>query len=231
MAPLFWDGLKGILPVCRNCSRCFLNLVTDVLVDVIKKVLWKLVWMQWFFLPNGEFWKAIRIFFVLSKKDEIIWRAILFSVHFVRQITANKMEGRYYKIRCVCLCMCEREREREREREAEIEREKERESTDDHDDHHPKRCHHEKSTRDLKRLAVAQIPLKDTQQTMVWKTLIMIIVIIIKIIITSRDYPNYSIAEIGQNTEKSPIDLKILAITQTPVKDHQLTLVGKIRRE
>ena len=41
---------------------------------------------------------------------------------------------------------------------------------------------------------------------------------------TSGDYPDYSI-KIGQNTEKSPGDLKRLAVTQTTVKDHQLTLV------
>ena len=37
--------------------------------------------------------------------------------------------------------------------------------------------------------------------------------------------PNYSIIENGQNTEKSPGDLSRLAVTQTPVKDHQLTLM------
>ena len=42
---------------------------------------------------------------------------------------------------------------------------------------------------------------------------------------TSRDHPNYSIIEIDQNTEKSPGDLKRLAVTQIPVKDHQLTLM------
>ena len=48
----------------------------------------------------------------------------------------------------------------------------------------------------------------------------------------SGDYPNYSIIEIGQNTEKSPGDLKRLSVTQTPVKDHQLTLYWKtIKRE
>ena len=46
----------------------------------------------------------------------------------------------------------------------------------------------------------------------------------------SRDHPNYSIVKIGQNTEKSPVDLKRLAITQTPVKDDQLTLVWKTRK-
>ena len=34
----------------------------------------------------------------------------------------------------------------------------------------------------------------------------------------SRDHPNYSIVKISQNTEKSPGDLKRLAISQTPVK-------------
>ena len=47
---------------------------------------------------------------------------------------------------------------------------------------------------------------------------------------TSGDYPNYSITEIGQNTEKSHEDLRRLAVPQTPVKDHQLKLVGKTRR-
>ena len=32
---------------------------------------------------------------------------------------------------------------------------------------------------------------------------------------TSEDHPNYSIVEISQNTEKSPGDLKRLAITQS----------------
>ena len=39
------------------------------------------------------------------------------------------------------------------------------------------------------------------------------------------DHPNYRIAENGQNTEKSPGDLRRLALTQTPVEDHQLTLM------
>ena len=34
---------------------------------------------------------------------------------------------------------------------------------------------------------------------------------------TSRDHPNYCIIEIGQNTEKSPGDLRVL-VTQSPVK-------------
>ena len=44
---------------------------------------------------------------------------------------------------------------------------------------------------------------------------------------TSRDHPNYCIIEIGQNTEESPGDLRRFAVTQTPEKDHQLTLIGK----
>ena len=44
---------------------------------------------------------------------------------------------------------------------------------------------------------------------------------------TSRDHPNYSIVRIGQNTEKNPGHLRRLAVTQTPVNDYQLTLVGK----
>ena len=35
------------------------------------------------------------------------------------------------------------------------------------------------------------------------------------------DHQNYSIIENGQNTEKSPGDLKWIAFTQTPMKDHQ----------
>ena len=41
---------------------------------------------------------------------------------------------------------------------------------------------------------------------------------------TSGDCPNYSITEIGQNTEKNPGNLR-LALTQTPVENHQLTLM------
>ena len=42
---------------------------------------------------------------------------------------------------------------------------------------------------------------------------------------TSRNHADYSINNIGQNTEKSPGDLKRLAVTQTPVKNHELILV------
>ena len=41
---------------------------------------------------------------------------------------------------------------------------------------------------------------------------------------TSRDHPNDSIIKNGQNTKKSPGDLRRLAVTQTPVKTHRLTL-------
>ena len=34
----------------------------------------------------------------------------------------------------------------------------------------------------------------------------------------SRDYPDYSIIKIGQNTEKNLGDLRRLAVTQTPVR-------------
>ena len=47
----------------------------------------------------------------------------------------------------------------------------------------------------------------------------------------SGDHPNYCIIEIGQNTEKSPEDLRRLAVIQTPVKDHQLTLMWKTLKE
>ncbi len=42
-----------------------------------------------------------------------------------------------------------------------------------------------------------------------------------------RDYPNDSIAENGQNPETSPGDLRRLAASQTPVKNHQLKLMWK----
>ena len=42
---------------------------------------------------------------------------------------------------------------------------------------------------------------------------------------TSGDHPNYSLVENGQNTGKSPGDLRKFVITQTPVKDYQLTLM------
>ena len=47
----------------------------------------------------------------------------------------------------------------------------------------------------------------------------------------SGDHPNDSIIENGQNTEKSPGDLRRLAVTQTPVKNHQLTMMWKTLKE
>ena len=44
---------------------------------------------------------------------------------------------------------------------------------------------------------------------------------------TSRTNPNYTIVKIDQNTEKSPGDLKRLAVIQTLAKNHQLTLAWK----
>ena len=43
--------------------------------------------------------------------------------------------------------------------------------------------------------------------------------------------PNDSIAKDGQNTETSPGDLRRLAVTQTPVKNHQLILMWKTLEE
>ena len=42
---------------------------------------------------------------------------------------------------------------------------------------------------------------------------------------TDIDYPNDSITKNEQNTEKSPGDLKRLAVRQTQVKNHQITLI------
>ena len=39
------------------------------------------------------------------------------------------------------------------------------------------------------------------------------------------DHPNDSIIENGQNTEKSSEDLRRFAVTQTPAKNHRLTLM------
>ena len=43
----------------------------------------------------------------------------------------------------------------------------------------------------------------------------------------SEDHPNNYIIENGQNTEKSPGDLRKLDVIQTPLKDYQLTLMWK----
>ena len=41
----------------------------------------------------------------------------------------------------------------------------------------------------------------------------------------SGDHPNYSNFENGQNTEKSPGDLRRLAVTKTSVKNHPVKLM------
>ena len=41
-------------------------------------------------------------------------------------------------------------------------------------------------------------------------------------------HPNDSIIENGQNIEKNPGDVRRLAVTQIPVKDHQLMLMWKL---
>ena len=43
----------------------------------------------------------------------------------------------------------------------------------------------------------------------------------------SGDHRNHYIIENGQNTEKSPGDLRKHAVTQTPMKSHHLTLMRK----
>ena len=43
----------------------------------------------------------------------------------------------------------------------------------------------------------------------------------------SGDCPNNSNVEIGQNTVKSPGDLRRLVVVQTPEENHQLTLMWK----
>ena len=43
----------------------------------------------------------------------------------------------------------------------------------------------------------------------------------------NQDHPNYRIIKIGQNTGKSPDNLRRLAVTQTPLKDYLLMLVWK----
>ena len=45
------------------------------------------------------------------------------------------------------------------------------------------------------------------------------------------DHLNYYVIEISQNTEKSLGDLRRLAVTWTPVKDYQLTMMWKTLKE
>ena len=47
----------------------------------------------------------------------------------------------------------------------------------------------------------------------------------------TRAIENDSIIEDGQNTEKSPRDLRRLAVTESPVKNHHLTLMWKTLKE
>ena len=42
---------------------------------------------------------------------------------------------------------------------------------------------------------------------------------------TSGDYPEYNIIKNDLNTEKCPGDMRTLAVTQTPVKNHQLKVM------
>ena len=42
---------------------------------------------------------------------------------------------------------------------------------------------------------------------------------------SSGDHPDYDIIKIGQNTKKNPEDVRRLAVTWTPVKNHQLILM------
>ena len=44
---------------------------------------------------------------------------------------------------------------------------------------------------------------------------------------TSRNHPDNSIIKVMQNTERSPGDLQRDAVTQTPVRNHQFTLLWK----
>ena len=45
------------------------------------------------------------------------------------------------------------------------------------------------------------------------------------------DHPKYNIVKIGQNIEKVPGDMRRLAITLPPEKDHQLTQAWKKHKE
>ena len=47
---------------------------------------------------------------------------------------------------------------------------------------------------------------------------------------SNGDHPNYRIVEISQNTEKSPGYFRRLTVTQTPVRNRQLTLAWNTRK-
>ena len=46
-----------------------------------------------------------------------------------------------------------------------------------------------------------------------------------------QDHPNYRVVKISLNTQKCSGDLRRLAVTQTPVKDLQLTQVWKAKKK
>ena len=48
---------------------------------------------------------------------------------------------------------------------------------------------------------------------------------------TNQDHPDYNIVEIGQNSEKTPGNLRRLTVTPSSVKNHQQTLLWKTRKE
>ena len=48
---------------------------------------------------------------------------------------------------------------------------------------------------------------------------------------TSGDNSNYRIIKIDYNTEESSGNLRRLGVTHTPMKDHELTRVGKTRMQ
>ena len=54
---------------------------------------------------------------------------------------------------------------------------------------------------------------------------------LLKGLVDGEVHPNYNITENGQNTEKSSGNLRRLAVTQTPTKDHQLKQIGKTLKE
>ena len=107
----------------------------------------------------------------------------------------------------------------------------------------------EKSPGDLRRLTVIQTRVKDCQLTLVWKNGQQYANTNCNWCAwncpkrlgrktggtgkwkKNRVHPDYSTVKISQNTEKNPGDLNRLALIQTPVKDHNLMLVGKTRME
>ena len=59
-----------------------------------------------------------------------------------------------------------------------------------------------------------------------WNKKVTIILIVIGALGTvTKELVHFCIIEISQNTEKSPRDLRILVVTQPPVRNHQLSLV------